>query len=57
MATPTQENLRDLCDWVENGLEITIAKTFAMEEFREAYSFARQGGVVGKVVFRVSQLP
>lgn len=54
MATPTQENLRDLCRLVENGLEINIAKTFPMEEFREAYRFARQGGVVGKVVFRVS---
>ncbi len=53
MATPTQENLRDLCDWVDKGLEITIAKTFPMEEFREAYQFARQGGLVGKVVFNL----
>jgi hypothetical protein len=51
MATPTQENLRDLCDWVDKGLEINIAKTFPMEEFRQAYQFARQGGLVGKVVF------
>lgn len=52
MATPTQENLRDLCEWVtQKGLEITIAKTFPMQEFREAYRFARQGGVIGKVVF------
>lgn len=52
MATPTQENLRDLCDWVtQKGLEITIAKTFPMQEFRDAYRFARQGGVIGKVVF------
>ena len=52
MATPTQENLRDLCDWAtQKGLEITIAKTFPMQEFKEAYQFARQGGVIGKVVF------
>ena len=54
MATPTQENLRDLCDWVtQKGLEITIAKTFPMLEFRDAYRFARQGGVIGKVVFSI----
>lgn len=54
MATPTQENLRDLCDWVDKGLEINIAKTFPMAEFREAYQFARQGGLLGKVVFGVA---
>ena len=55
MATPTQENLRDLCDWVtKKSLEITIAKTFPMQEFREAFQFARQGGVIGKVVFVIA---
>ncbi len=53
MATPTQENLRDLCGWVANGLEITIAKTYPMEEFREAYLFAKKGGLIGKVVFTI----
>jgi NADPH:quinone reductase-like Zn-dependent oxidoreductase len=52
MATPTQENLRDLCDWVtQKGLEMPIARTFSMSEFKEAYHFARKGGVIGKVVF------
>lgn len=53
MATPTQENLRDLCDLVANGLEVTIAKTFPMHEFKEAYHFARKGGLIGKVVFTI----
>lgn len=57
MATPTQENLRDLCDWVANGLEITIAKTFAMHEFKEAYQFAKKGGLIGKVVFALPGVP
>ena len=51
MATPTQENYRDLCALVANGLEIPIAKTFQMHEFREAYRFARKGGIIGKTVF------
>lgn len=54
MATPTQENLRDLCDWVNKGLEVPIAKTFPMHEFKEAYLFARKGGLIGKVVFEVN---
>ena len=37
-----------------NGLETTIAKTFPMQEFRKAYQFAQQGGVIGKVVFVMS---
>ncbi|MEQ1745574.1 MAG: zinc-binding dehydrogenase [Saprospiraceae bacterium] len=54
MAAPTQKNLRDLCDWVtKKGLEITIAQTFPMHEFREAYQFARKGGLIGKVVFTI----
>jgi uncharacterized membrane protein len=36
------------------NLEITLAKTFPMQEFREAYQFAQQGGVIGKVVFVMS---
>jgi NADPH:quinone reductase-like Zn-dependent oxidoreductase len=52
MANPTQDNYRELCEWVTNkGLEITIAKTFSMRDFKEAYQFAKKGGIVGKVVF------
>lgn len=52
MANPTQDNYRELCEWVtEKGLEITIAKTFSMRDFKEAYQFAKKGGVIGKVVF------
>lgn len=53
MATPTQENLRDLCEWVAKGMEIPIAKTFAMHEFKEAYQLAKKGGLIGKVVFAI----
>jgi NADPH:quinone reductase-like Zn-dependent oxidoreductase len=51
-ANPTQENYRELCEWVTNkGLDITIAKTFSMPDFKEAYQFAKKGGIVGKIVF------
>jgi NADPH:quinone reductase-like Zn-dependent oxidoreductase len=52
MANPTQDNYQELCEWVtKKGLEVTIAKTFPMSGFKEAYQFAKKGGVVGKVVF------
>jgi NADPH:quinone reductase-like Zn-dependent oxidoreductase len=52
MANPTQDNYRELCEWVTHkGLEVAIAKTFAMSQFKEAYQFAKKGSVIGKVVF------
>ena len=54
MAHPTQDNYRELCEWVTvKGLEITIAKTFKMSDFKEAYQYARTGGIVGKIVFSI----
>lgn len=51
MAIPTQENYKELCEWIiQKGLEITIAKTFPLVEFKKAYQNARKGGIVGKVV-------
>lgn len=54
MANPTPEHYRQLCEWLtQKGLEIPIAKTFSMADFKEAYQFARKGGVVGKVVITI----
>lgn len=51
MANPTPDYYRQLCEWLtQKGLEIPIAKTFPMQEFKEAYHFARKGNVIGKVV-------
>lgn len=52
MANPTQDNYRELCAWMtQKGLEITVAKTFSMNDFKEAYQYARKGGILGKIVF------
>ncbi len=52
MGRPTQDNYRELCKLVsENNLEIIIVKTYSMADFKEAYQFAKQGGIVGKIVF------
>ncbi len=53
-ANPTTEHYRQLCEWLtQKDLEIPIAKTFPMTEFKAAYQFARKGGVVGKVVISI----
>lgn len=50
-ATPTQETFKELSDWLsKDNVEIPIAKTFALEQFKEAYTFAKKGGIIGKVV-------
>ncbi len=51
-ANPTQEIYRELCDWLtQKDLEVTVNKTFPINEFKEAYRFAKKGGILGKVVF------
>jgi NADPH:quinone reductase-like Zn-dependent oxidoreductase len=53
-ANPTPDHYRQLCEWLtQKGLEIPIAKTFAFQEFKEAYQFARKGSVVGKVIISI----
>jgi NADPH:quinone reductase-like Zn-dependent oxidoreductase len=51
-ATPSQDIFREISDWLsKNKVEIPIAKTFQIHEFKEAYHFAKKGGAIGKVVF------
>lgn len=53
-ATPTQEIFREINDWLsKNTVEMPIAKTFSINEFKEAYRFAKNGGAIGKVVFSI----
>jgi NADPH:quinone reductase-like Zn-dependent oxidoreductase len=53
-ATPTQEIFSEISDWLsQNSVEMPIAKTFTIDEFKEAYHFAKKGGAVGKVVFKM----
>lgn len=54
LANTSPDYYRQLCELLtQKGLEIPIAKTFAMADFKEAYQFARKGGVVGKVVIAI----
>ena len=53
-ATPNQNILRQINELLTNNtVEIPIAKTFTINEFKEAYQFAKSGGAVGKVVFTI----
>lgn len=54
MANPKPDHYRQICEWLtQKGLDVPIAKQFAMTDFKEAYQFARKGGIVGKVVISV----
>ena len=54
IANTTPDYYRQLCESLtQKGLEIPIAKNFAMADFKEAYQFARKGGIVGKVVISI----
>lgn len=54
MAKPTPDHYRQLCEWLtQKNLEIPICKTFAFQDFKEAYQFARKGGVIGKIVITI----
>lgn len=54
-AVPNQEILKEISNWLANNLvEIPIAKTFSIHEFKDAYQYAKKGKVIGKVVFTVS---
>jgi NADPH:quinone reductase-like Zn-dependent oxidoreductase len=52
-ATPTQEILKEISEWLSNTIEMPIAKTFLIDDFKEAYHYAKKGGAVGKVVFTI----
>lgn len=53
-AAPTQDIFREISQLLSNNmLEIPIARTFSIHEFKEAYHFAKKGGVIGKVVIVV----
>lgn len=53
-ASPNQDNFKEINELLGyNKVEISIAKTFNINEFKEAYRFAKNGGAVGKVVFTI----
>lgn len=53
-ATPTQEIFKEISHWlIQNSVEMPVAKTFSIDDFKEAYRFAKKGGAIGKVVFSI----
>ncbi len=51
-AKPNQAILKETSELLaQNKIEIPIAKTFGIQEYKEAYQFAKNGRAVGKVVF------
>lgn len=54
-AAPNKEILSEINHWLEQkNIEIPIAKTFSLEDFKEAYHYAKKGGAIGKVVIKLN---
>ena len=53
LSKPSVADLETLSDYITNGMEVVIGKTYKMEAFKEAYSEMPKGGIVGKAVFTV----
>lgn len=53
-AVPNQDILKQINELLTNDkVEIPISKTFPIDEFKEAYQFAKNGRAVGKVVITI----
>ncbi|MBK8622327.1 MAG: NAD(P)-dependent alcohol dehydrogenase [Saprospiraceae bacterium] len=53
-AHPNQKIFNEISNWMsQNIVEMPVAKTFRIDEFKEAYHFAKKGGAIGKVVFTI----
>ena len=53
LSKPSTAYLETLSNYVSNGMEVVIGKTYKMEAFREAYTEMPKGGISGKAVFTV----
>jgi NADPH:quinone reductase-like Zn-dependent oxidoreductase len=53
LSKPSTTNLEILIKYVSEGMDVVIAKTYRMDDFKEAYTAIPKGGIVGKAVFTV----
>jgi NADPH:quinone reductase-like Zn-dependent oxidoreductase len=53
LSKPSVAYLETLANYVNDGLEVVIGKTYTMEAFKEAYTEVPKGGILGKAVFTV----
>ena len=53
MSSPNPDSIGFLLQAIENGLQIEVSKTFAMDEVVAAYQYAEKGGYIGKLAIEV----
>jgi len=55
LSKPSAAYLQTLSEYVNDGLEVVIGRTYKMTAFKEAYAEMPQGGIVGKAVFTLDE--
>jgi NADPH:quinone reductase-like Zn-dependent oxidoreductase len=53
ISKATRKYLQALADCASKGLDIEVSKTYPMTSYKEAYTEAQKGGVIGKAVFKI----
>ncbi|WP_159475155.1 NAD(P)-dependent alcohol dehydrogenase [Dyadobacter sp. 3J3] len=51
LSKPSVADLHTLVNNVNEGMDVVIAKTYRMDDFKEAYKEVPRGGILGKAVF------
>jgi len=54
LSKPSSKNIDVLLKAINNGLQIEVNKTFPFNESAEAYRYAENGGITGKVVIEIN---
>lgn len=54
LSAPSLKNMNPLVDAINAGLQVEVSKTFPFAQSQEAYRYAEQGGVTGKVAIEIN---
>lgn len=55
LSAPSATNMVLLVNAINAGLQVEVSKTFPFAQSKEAYDYAEQGGVIGKVAIEINK--
>jgi len=54
LSKPSTADLQTLVKYINDGMDIVIAKAYRMDDFKQAYTEVRKGGVLGKAILTLN---
>jgi len=54
LSKPSTADLKTLVKYINDGMDIVIAKAYRMDDFKQAYTEVRKGGVLGKAILTLN---